>query len=128
MDADKPGYKRPPLTTRFQQGRSGNPKGRRKGARSLKNDLTSLMEKRVRIREDGEQRYVSGQELVLLKLFEKAVKGDTKASNQIFGMLMKFDAHDPSRAEPDIVTKNDRAIVEDFLRRHTPPREDETKP
>jgi hypothetical protein len=127
MEADKPGYGRPPKTTRFQKGRSGNPKGRPQGARSLKNDLASLMEKRVRIREDGEQRHVSGQELMLLKLFEKAAKGDIKASTQIFGMLMKFDAADPPQTEPEIVTENDRAIVEDFLRRNSPTDKDEVK-
>jgi hypothetical protein len=127
MEADKPGYKRPPKTTQFKQGRSGNPKGRPKGTRSLKNDLASLMEKRVRIREDGEQRHVSGQELMLLKLFEKAAKGDIKASTQIFGMLMKFDATDPPKAEPEIVTENDRAIVADFLRRNSTSNNNETE-
>lgn len=127
MDADKPGYKRPPKATRFKQGRSGNPKGRPKGTRSLKNDLASLMEKRVRIREDGEQRHVSGQELMLLKLFEKAAKGDIKASTQIFGMLMKFDATDPPKTEPEIITENDRAIVADFLRRNSTPNNNETE-
>ncbi len=125
METDGPGYKQPPKSTQFKQGRSGNPKGRPKGSRSLKNDLANLMEKRVRIREDGEQRHVSGQELMLLKLFEKAAKGDTRASTQIFSMLMKFDAVAPPRAEPDVVTENDRAIVEDFLRRNLPPNKDE---
>jgi len=119
MDTDKPGYKRPPKTTRFKAGHSGNPKGRPKGARSLKKDLVNLMEKRVRIREDGEQRHVSGQELMLLKLFEKAAKGDLKASTQIFGMLMKFDASDPPQTEPENITANDRMIVADFLRRNS---------
>ena len=118
METDDIGYKRPPKSTQFKKGRSGNPKGRPKGSRSLKNDLTNLMGKRIRIREDGEQRQVSGQELMLLKLFEKAAKGDTKASAQIFGMLMKFDAAEPPQTEPEVVTERDRAIIADFLRRN----------
>lgn len=127
-DESTTGHKRPPQSTRFTPGRSGNPKGRPKGARSLKTDLTKLMEKRVRIREDGEQRFVSGQELMLLKLFEKAAKGDIKATTQIFGMLMKFDAHDPPPTEPEIVSENDREIVADFLRRNIPSNKDEVEP
>ena len=119
MDSNRPGYKRPPSATQFKRGRSGNPSGRPKGARSLKTDLASLMEKRIRIREDGEQRYVSGQELMLLKLFEKAAKGDTKAIAQIVGMLMKLDAAKTSQKELEIVTDNDRLIVADFLRQNT---------
>jgi len=126
MDTEKPGYKRPPKATQFRHGRSGNPKGRPKGARSLKTDLANLMEKRVRIREDGEQRHVTGQELMLLKLFEKAAAGDIKAATQIFGMLMKFDTAETSQKEPEIVTANDRVIVADFLRRNTSNAEDES--
>lgn len=125
MEGDKPGYKRPPRATRFKQGRSGNPKGRPKGARSLKTDLANLMEKRLRIREDGEQRHVSGQELMLLKLFEKAAKGDIKATTQIIGMVMRLDASEPPEKEPEIVTENDHAIVADFLRRNYRSNKDE---
>jgi len=119
MQDDKPGYKRPPKSTQFKPGRSGNPKGRPKGARSLKNDLTRLLGKRIRIREDGEQRYVTGQELMLLKLFERAAKGDLKASTQLFAMLIKFDAGEPpAPTATDIVTEDDRTIIADFLRRN----------
>jgi hypothetical protein len=114
------GYKRPPQTSRFKAGRSGNPKGRPKGGRNLKTDLTALMKKRIPIRQDGEMRQVSGQEAILLSLFEKAVRGDLKASTQIITMLMKIDNRDPAPPEPAVVTDNDRAIVEDFLRRNTP--------
>ena len=116
---DGAGYKRPPQTSRFKAGRSGNPKGRPKGGRNLKTDLTALMKKRIPIRQDGEMRQVSGQEAILLSLFEKAVRGDLKASTQIITMLMKIDNRDPAPPEPAVVTDNDRAIVEDFLRRNT---------
>jgi hypothetical protein len=121
------GYKRPPRKSRFKRGRSGNPKGRPKGARNLKTDLTALMKKRVAIREDGELRYVSRQQAMLLSLFEKAVRGDVKASGQVFAMLMKLDMQDTAPSEPAVVTDNDHAIVEDFLRRNSPPIPGETK-
>ena len=35
VDAEKVGYGRPPLTTRFKPGESGNPRGRPKGSKSL---------------------------------------------------------------------------------------------
>lgn len=115
------GYKRPPKSFRFKAGQSGNPKGRLKGDRNLKTDLTALMKKRVAIREDGELRHVSRQEALLLSLFEKAVHGDVKASGQIFAMLMKMNIHDTAPSEPAVVTDNDLAIVEAFLRRNSPP-------
>ena len=33
------GYKKPPLGTRFRPGKSGNPKGRPKGAKSFDNEV-----------------------------------------------------------------------------------------
>ncbi len=107
----------PALTPPVQEGAVGKSKGPPKDAHNLKADLTAIMEKRLPIRENGEQRLVSGRELMLLKLFEKAVTGDIKATTQLFGMLMKLDASDPPPSQPKIVSDNDRAIVTEFLRR-----------
>jgi hypothetical protein len=112
------GYGRPPKNTRFKPGRSGNAKGRPKGTRNLKTDVTSLLRKRVLIREDGELRHVSRQEAMLLTLYANAVRGDTKASSQLLTMVTKTESQDTAPSQPDIVTDNDRAIVEDFLRRN----------
>jgi hypothetical protein len=119
-DADG-GFGRPPNVTRFKKGQSGNPGGRPKGTRNLKTDLASLLQKRVPIREDGELRHVSRQEAMLLTLYAKAVQGDTKASGQLFGMLAKLENQGTASSQPDVVTENDRAIVEDFLRRNSAP-------
>ena len=114
------GYGRPPKNTRFKPGRSGNAKGRPKGARNLKTDLASILQKRVVIREDGELRHVTRQEAMLLTLCAKALQGDTKASSQLFAMLTKTEIQQATPSQPDVVTDNDRTIVEDFLRRNLP--------
>jgi enhancing lycopene biosynthesis protein 2 len=117
-DEAKTGYGRPPRTSQFKKGHSGNPKGRTKGSSSLKTDLANILEKRLPISENGEQRLVSGREVMLLKLFEKAVKGDIRATAQIFAMLTKLDASDSPRPEPEIVTDNDRVVVAEFVKRY----------
>jgi hypothetical protein len=122
MSGEQPtGYKKPPKRGQFKPGQSGNPLGRKKGQRNLKTDLTSLLKKRVAIREDGERRHVSRQEAMLLTLYAKAVQGDTKASSQLFTMMTKMEIQDTAPSEPIPVTDNDRAIVEDFLRRNSIP-------
>ena len=113
------GYRKPPTSSRFKPGQSGNKRGRPKGSRNLKTDLNKLMTKRIAVREDGEVRHITGQEAMLLGLFEKAVRGDFKASTQLFAMLMKLEIQDPAPSAPAVVTENDRAIVADFLRRHS---------
>jgi len=117
---DHTGFTRPPRNSRFKPGQSGNPKGRPKGTRNLKTDLDNLLRKRVQIREDGEQRYVSRQELVLLALFERAAKGDARAATQLLGMIMKLEPKETRKEEPAPLTESDHDIVADFLRRNTP--------
>lgn len=92
-----------------------------RGGRNLKTDLASILQKRVAIREDGELRHVTRQEAMLLTLCAKALQGDTKASSQLFAMLTKTESQDIAPSQPDVVTDNDRAIVEDFLRRNSVP-------
>ena len=116
-DAGKAGYGRPPKDSRFKPGRSGNPRGRPKGVRNLRSDFNEVMTKRVRIREDGELRYVSRQEALLLSLCVKALQGDTRASGQLLARWAKTELHDAQPSQSN-VTINDRVAVEDFLRRN----------
>ena len=66
-DAGKGGYGRAASDNRFKPGRSGNPSGRPKGARSLRSDFNKVLKKRVQIREGGKPRYARRQEVILLK-------------------------------------------------------------
>ena len=116
-----PGYRSPPKATRFKSGQSGNPHGRPKGSRNLKTDLAMLLKKRITVRENGEVRQISRQEAMLLGLYSKAMGGDTKASSQLLSILMKLGIQDAVPTQADVVTDNDRAIVEDFLRRNSAP-------
>ncbi len=119
MDDDTPGYKRPPKSSRFAAGRSGNPRGRPKGSRNLKTDLDKLLTKKITVREDGEVRKVTRQEAILLGLFSKAVRGDVRAITSIFAMLTKFYPPDQFREEHEAVTESDEEIIEQFLRHRT---------
>jgi hypothetical protein len=48
-DAFKVGYKSPPQHSRFQPGRSGNPRGRQKAVRNLGSDVKRTLEVPVRL-------------------------------------------------------------------------------
>ena len=112
-------HRQPPKSHRFQPGKSGNPRGRPKGTRNLKTDLTRLLIKRIPVREDGETRQVSRQEAVLLRLYSKAVQGDVRAIMSLLTMLMKLEplTLEPAQAQ-DEVTLEDEQIIEDWLRGH----------
>ena len=77
------GYKKPPQHSRFQPGRSGNPRGKQKGVRNFGTDVKRTLEVPVRLNDQGRARRVSTQEATLLRLRQKALKGDARSIVQI---------------------------------------------
>ena len=69
----------PPEHTRFQPGRSGNPKGRPKGRIGRVALLRRILEERVEIREGDRVRKMSKFEAMHYTMVHKALKGDAKA-------------------------------------------------
>ena len=90
-DDFKIGYKRPPRHSRFQPGKSGNPRGRQKSVRNLGSDVKRTLETPVRLNERGKAKRVSTQEAVLLRLREKALKGDGRSLDRLLALAQIFN-------------------------------------
>src|SRR5262245_62120092 len=117
-DAGKGGYGQPPSGNRFEPGRSGNPSGRPKGARSLTADFNKVLQKPVPIRSGGTLRYAGRQEVILLKQRAKALQGHTKSAGRLLALWAKREFRDSPPSQSNAATNNDGAIVEDFLRQN----------
>ena len=72
--AEEVGYGRPPKSTRFQKGRSGNPRGR---PRNRRRDAPydAVLGRMVTIREGGVERRVTAAEAFILQLTKKGLEG-----------------------------------------------------
>jgi hypothetical protein len=113
------GYGNPPKDHRFTPGKSGNPRGRPKGARNMRTDLAKMMKRKVTVRENGRPRRISRQEAMLLSLYDKALHGDVRAAMSIINMMLIIEP----AARVDIASEKalsdiDKNIVADFLRRN----------
>src|SRR5262245_45771469 len=81
------GYRKPPEKHRFKPGKSGNPKGRPKGAKDKNAKLLSdiVQEEAAReilVNEGGEQRMIPTSQALVRSLNHQALKGDQRAKSK----------------------------------------------
>ncbi len=119
-DRYKVGYRRPPISTRFQPGQSGNPKGRPKGARNNVSMAQDALEQTIRVRTNGTAQIMTVREAAYRRLAERAVGGDLKALQFLLGLENQQDPAGSSQPDADMFSNRALEIVEDFLdrRRH----------
>lgn len=111
----KVGYGRPPLHTRFQKGRSGNPRGRPKGSRNLATLIAKALDRRVAVNENGRRRTISSREAIIAELVNRSVAADLKAIAMLFRWMQE--------AEPpaEEFTASDQEVIAGMIARLSPP-------
>ncbi|SLN76692.1 DUF5681 domain-containing protein [Ruegeria meonggei] len=116
------GYGKPPKATQFKKGRSGNPKGRPKGAKGVNASLKRELEAKITVREGNREVRISKAEAIAKRVTASALKGDTKMLMALLKLdtdlfnTSDMDAQESARAvEPDSV---DFDILRDFFSSH----------
>lgn len=112
------GYGRPPESGRFRPGTSGNPKGRKKGARSISDQLERLLFSKIQVAENGVTKYLSYQEIILRKLVNNAAKGDIKSMECILRLRNLHQEQIDSGMNSATDPADDQAILMDFLKQN----------
>lgn len=84
------GYGKPPKHTQFQKGQSGNPRGRKVGARGLKKDLSDALDIKHTIKINGKLIKGRAQKLGLVALAVKAASGDLRAMKLLAELTMQI--------------------------------------
>jgi len=82
------GYGRPPRETRFQQGVSGNPAGKRPQARkhTFTKLIAGILAETVDVPIDGKTVTLSMMEVIVQRLGEKAAKGNKRALRKLLDL------------------------------------------
>ncbi len=109
--APKIGYGRPPEHSRFAPGRSGNPKGRAKGASGFKTDLMDTLKMPVIVNDGGRKRKISSQQAALLRLRERALKGEPRAVEKYLQLAAQYNLGELDPIGTALLLEEDQAIL-----------------
>ena len=116
------GYGKPPASTQFKKGQSGNPKGRPTGARNTMTIVREILDREVTVRGGDGQRRITGREANFTALLQKALKGDVRALKLVHDIAVQLDEDlvrdaslDPGQAEtPAPLSDEDEAVLAAF--------------
>src|ERR1700722_14983477 len=99
-DADyEVGFGRPPKHTQFQKGRSGNPKGRRRGTRNASTLLDEALNELVIVTENGLRKKETKLDAIIQQLVNRAAQGDHRATQLLLAnQIPRIEEHEASRS------------------------------
>lgn len=109
------GYGRPPQATQFTAGKSGNPKGRPKGSRSVGGVLQDIICRRIAVTENGKTRRIPMFEVMLRRLANDAMRSDPRAMKLLLSLIDRYADSPETALRLGDVLAEDRAILAQYL-------------
>jgi hypothetical protein len=111
------GYARPPTSSQFQRGQSGNPRGRPKGTRNASSMARDALERTTSVRVKGTWRKTTVRKAAYRRLGEKAVAGDVKALDYLLSLESeeRLPGSDHAQAQP--LSVKDLELLQGFFDR-----------
>jgi hypothetical protein len=111
------GYCRPPKHGQIKPGEVRNKRGKARGTRSLKNDVREILNMPVPLNDPGKKRKVTTRKAALLKLREKALKGDSRSLDRLLEYAREHDLEEGLVANTGSLLEEDQPILAHALER-----------
>ncbi|HEY2885167.1 MAG TPA: DUF5681 domain-containing protein [Rhizomicrobium sp.] len=97
---DEVGYCRPPKSSQWKPGQSGNPTGKKKGVNNFGTQLQKVLSKVVKVKIGGKAKKLTYIELMVNALFQHGMEGDTKNAAFALKLVEEFGIESPKPYPP----------------------------
>ena len=108
------GYRRPPTSSQFKKGSSGNPKGRPKGATNFITLLERELAQKIVVTENGKKKAITRMQAMVKRLVSGALQGDAKQLMAMVEILRRLERADSSPVE-GLLPDNHAALLADYV-------------
>jgi hypothetical protein len=109
------GYGRPPKERQFAAGKSGNPKGRPKGSRTMGAILQDILNQKIAVTENGKTRRIPTLEVMFRRLVDDAVRRDPVALKLLLPLIDRYAASPETELRLGELLAEDQAILSQYL-------------
>lgn len=114
-DDERVGYGRPPREHQFPPGKSGNPRGRPKGAKGLKTELLAEINEQVTITVNGKPQRIRTLRLILKALTQKAAKGNVGAADKLLSLVIEAFGFEDERTAAKELSDTQKLMLAHLL-------------
>jgi hypothetical protein len=111
------GYGKPPQNFRFKKGRSGNPRGRPKGALNMATVLARTLREKVVIEENGKRKAVTKLQAAIAQLVSKATSGDGHAIRYLCQLVISAEERSVVAEPTTQLSEMDQKVMDNILKR-----------
>jgi len=107
------GRGKPPRSSRFKPGQSGNPGGRKKGRLNVSTVLRAVLESDIDVTESGRRRTVAVLEAIILRQVQDALRGQPRAIDSLLDRYERHSGRDDEQVEES--AEEDLLLIERAL-------------
>jgi hypothetical protein len=109
------GYCRPPTATQFASGKSGNPRGRSRGSRTVGAILQDILRQKIAVTENGKTRRLAALEVMLRRLLNDAIRSDAKATKLLLALVERYAETTDEKVQLGDLLAEDQTILAQYL-------------
>jgi hypothetical protein len=117
-DSERVGHCRPPVAARFRPGKSGNPRGRPRRARTLGAVVAAALRESVSVEvKKGQVRRITKLEAAVRRIVDGAVNGEPRETRLLVALIKANEGAPAPAPDPKRREKADAIIMAELKRR-----------